>query len=581
MKIKFILFIIVFLAVGLRFYKLGKVPPSINWDEASMGFNAYMILKSGRDEFGEKFPLAFRSYDDFKPPLTVYLCALTFKFLPINEWSLRFPSAFLGSLTVILTFLLTKELFKEKQRVDYYALLAAFLLAISPWHVYFSRILFETNIAVFFVVLGIFSFLKFINDTGENNYTGKSKKQFIYGFVAALSFSLSLYTYHSARGFTPLLILSLLLVFWKKLKNVKRSLFLFSILFLLFSLPLLKLTFSSQVQRRIKSVSIFEQERKPFERSVEFLEIAQKQGVPFWLARVFYNRRIEYAKQLVIGYFSHFTPNFLFLKAGNVAMYRPAPNVGLLYLSELPFLLLGFYYLFKKKPQGFLLLVFWVLIAPIPASFTTNPPFVIRTMNFLPVLQILVAYGLINFWIDFKKQKTKKFLLVFYCFLFTSNFYYFIHQYFIHFSLENSKTWQYGYRELVETIGEQKDYNKVILFVRQRESVRETILEKAHGFLAFYLLPEPEEYLSQGGTQLCQFGTTGKMHFNNYFFYPLFCFDEKMSDEEVIELMGEDNLVIFDPLDLRDRVVGKGKHFEGIKTIKFLDDKRALELIKT
>lgn len=576
MKLKlFTLLIIVFLAVGLRFYKLGEVPPGINWDEASMGFNAHMILKSGRDEFGEKFPLSIRSYDDFKAPLTVYLGALVFKFLPINEWSLRFPSAFLGSLTVLLTFLLTKELFKEKQRADAYALLAAFLLAISPWHLSFSRVLFEANIALFFTVLGVFSFLKFVNDSE------KRKKQLIYGFIATLSFCLSLYAYHSARGFTPLLILSLLLIFWKKLKYRKKHLFLFSVLFLLFSFPLLKLTFSLQVQRRIKSVNIFEQERKPFERSVQFLEIAQKQGVPFWLARVFYNRRIEYAKQLVIGYFSHFTPNFLFLKAGNVVMYRPAANVGLLYLSELPFLLLSFYYLFKKKPQAFLILISWFLITPIPASFTTNPPFVPRVTSFLPVLQILVAYGLINFWADFKKRKAKKFLLAFYCFLFACNFFYFIHQYFIHFSLENSETWQYGYRELMRTIEEQKDYKKVIFFVRQNEIGRETILEKTHGFLAFYVLPEPEEYLREGGTQLCQFGTTGKMHFENYYFYPLFCFDEKMSDKEVIELMGEGNLVIFDPLDLQERVVGRGKNFESIRTIKFLDGRRALELIKT
>lgn len=587
----FFLILIVFLAGFLRFYKIEKIPPGINWDEASIGFNGYLISKIGRDEFGRKLPLSFRSYDDYKAPLVVYLSALVFKFLTVNEFSLRFPSAFLGTLTVLLTYFLTKELFRKSNVKYQLSLVSAFLLAVSPWHIHLSHALFEPNIAVFLITLAVLLFLKFVNAEEK-----ESKKQWIYSFLSALFFSLSLYAYHSARGLTPLLIIGGLLVFGKKFyhKNhkiylKKRYLFLFLGLFIVFSFPLLRLSFSLEVQRRMRSVSIFEQERGPLDRSIELLEVAEKQNVPFWLARVVHNRRLEYFKRLVIGYFYHFTPNFLFINAGNILMYKPAPGMGLLYVLELPFLLMGFYYLFKKKPKGFLFLVWWFLVVPAPASFTTGLPHVMRVGNFLPILQIFIAYGMVNFWQSLKKQKIKKIMFIgypvrfllygVYVLLFTLNIFYFLHQYFVHNPLENSAQWQYGYRELAEAIKKEKDYNRVIVFVRQNEFGKNTLLEKAHGFLTFYFLPDPEGYLNSGGTHLCQNGVSGEIHFEKFDFYPLLCFDKLMLDEQIVALMGENNLVVIDPLDLKRRA--SGKTYREIKKIRYLDGRPAVMLIRT
>ena len=73
MRIRKVFFFIVLLAIFLRFYQLGKNPPHLNWDEAALGYNAYSLLSTGRDEYGKSFPLSFRSFDDYKPPLYVYL----------------------------------------------------------------------------------------------------------------------------------------------------------------------------------------------------------------------------------------------------------------------------------------------------------------------------------------------------------------------------------------------------------------------------------------------------------------------------------------------------------------------------
>ena len=125
-----VLLIIVILATILRFYQLGQNPPSLDWDETAHGYNAYSILKTGRDEYAYKLPLYFRSFDDYKPP--------------------------------IYTYLIVYELFKNK----HIALLAALFLTISPWHLQFSRVAFETNSATFWSVLGTWGALKGIKSEG-------------------------------------------------------------------------------------------------------------------------------------------------------------------------------------------------------------------------------------------------------------------------------------------------------------------------------------------------------------------------------------------------------------------------------
>ena len=63
---------ILFLCFTLRFYKITQVPISLNWDEASNAYNAYSILNTAEDEYGNFLPLANRSFDDYKPPAYMY-----------------------------------------------------------------------------------------------------------------------------------------------------------------------------------------------------------------------------------------------------------------------------------------------------------------------------------------------------------------------------------------------------------------------------------------------------------------------------------------------------------------------------
>src|SRR3989304_6986104 len=83
------LVLIFLLTVLLRFVYLTYAPPSLNWDEVSQGYNAYSILKTGRDEWGRLLPLAnFRAYGDYPVALNLYLTIPFIAIFGLSEFSL-------------------------------------------------------------------------------------------------------------------------------------------------------------------------------------------------------------------------------------------------------------------------------------------------------------------------------------------------------------------------------------------------------------------------------------------------------------------------------------------------------------
>src|SRR3990172_13365559 len=133
------LVLIVIAAFALRIAAIDKVPPSLNWDEVSHGYNAYSILKSGKDEWGASFPLIFRAYGDYKLPVYIYLTAISEFFFGLNAFAVRLPSVLAGVGTVIFTYFLVKELFKNYPQLTIYNLLPAItslLVAVEPWSLF-------------------------------------------------------------------------------------------------------------------------------------------------------------------------------------------------------------------------------------------------------------------------------------------------------------------------------------------------------------------------------------------------------------------------------------------------------------
>ena len=162
-RIPVFLISIIFLSALLRLTFLGQIPMSLYWDETAAGYNAYSIVTTAKDEYGNRLPLYFRSFDDNKMPVSIYLSVIPISLFGLNEFSVRFVSAVFGVLTVLFTYLFVSELFRSTKELTKYAnpvgLLASLLLAISPWHIQLSRAGFEATVALGFIIAGAYYFL--------------------------------------------------------------------------------------------------------------------------------------------------------------------------------------------------------------------------------------------------------------------------------------------------------------------------------------------------------------------------------------------------------------------------------------
>ena len=545
-KIFIFLTLIVIIASILRLWGLGKVPASPDWDEAALGYNAYSIMQTGKDEYGEFLPVILRSFDDYKPALYAYFTIPSIAVFGLNIFAVRFPSAIFGILTVLGVFFLVKELFKKNS----ISLLSAGLLAISPWHIQFSRVAFESNVGA---ALNIFGILFFI----------KSFKKPWFLLLSALTMSLNFYMYQSEKVFVPLLIAIMIYIFRKQFFSIKKKYILISFLiFTVISLPLAHFTLTNkEALARARGVSIFSDATLVQRNAQKLVRDKENKDI---LGLVLDNRRVEIARNAVSGYLSHFDLNWLFI-TGDISRHH-APNMGLLYLWELPFLLIGIYSLlfepFDKKIKIFI--IAWFLIVPIPASVTSGVPHAVRTLNFLPTFQIFTAIGILvvvtkisNIKYQIAKIQIKYLIFALFFLFFIFNFLYYLNQYFVQQNYFTSYDWQYGYEKAVPiVIKNQEKYNKIIVS-------NQAPLDQSYMFFLFYLKYSPSLY--QEETKNSSGGFRENHKFGKYEFRPIeWEIEEKSS-----------NLFIGRPADFAPnaRFIKKVHYLDGRETIKIVGNR--------
>lgn len=444
---KFLLLLILILGFLLRFYQLGANPISLDWDEASLGYNAYSLSKTGRDEYGVKLPFEFRSFGDYKPPFYVYATVPSVIIFGLNEFAVRLPSAIFGELTILLVYFLVRQLFPSLS--NKYPLLASFLMAVSPWHIQFSRIAFEANIGLFWYLLAVYLLVK----------VSESKNYLIWSVFA---FVLAIYSYHSLRLVVPVVVLVMLIFLGKQIFQAKKILVISVLLGLLLTLPIL-LSLKSGTKARFTSVTNLTPES--LTSSIEKIEFDNQRGDFF--GKLIHNRRIIYLLGTVKGYLDHWNFSFLFLK-GDAPDRHHAPDMGMLYFIELPFVLLGLYTLiFLKKDSSLgkktVLTLFFA--APLASALTTGTPHAVRALLYLPTYQIFITFGIVKIFGRFSTDSLNKLLILKLAIimLYVFNMIYYLDMYYIHAPLEQAKSWQYGYKQVVETVEKIKSNDQKIV----------------------------------------------------------------------------------------------------------------------
>lgn len=445
-----LLILIVFIATLLRFYQLGNNPPSLDWDEVSIGYNAYSILKTGADEYGNKFPLSFRSFDDFKPPLYIYLTVPAVAVFGLSEFAVRLPAAIIGVCMIIGVYFFTLEILKksEKKCREFIALASAFFLAISPWHLQFSRAAFEGNVGICFLIFSLLFFLKGLKKAG-------------FYFLFAIFFVLSIYSYHSFRLINPILLFILCLLFYKDFWKQKINAGLSILFILLLSLPVyLSINSSQSAGARLSMVTVFS-DPELNQLSAEQVLLARKKGDI--VREIIYNRRFIFIPKIISGYLDHFNFDFLFLH-GDGGVQHHAFNMGMLYLWEFPFIVIGLFYLIKKRDKRIALIILLFLLAPLPSSITSGTPHPVRAIAMIPAFQIFAAAGFIGILSFLNKRKSGKIFIAGVIILLFINIIYYLRSYYIDTPIKYGYYWQYGNKEAIEYAkAHESEYSHIIM----------------------------------------------------------------------------------------------------------------------
>lgn len=435
MRNKILLLVILLVAFLVRFWNLQSFPVSLSHDEVAIGYNAWSILQTGKDEYGNFLPVLFRSFDDFKLPGYIYSTVLSEKIFGLNEFAVRFPSAFLGVLTVLALYFLVQEITlyyikpKENSLFTYLPLTTAGFLAISPWHINFSRAAFESNGSVFFIVIAVFFLFYSIR-----------KKNFI--VFSAISAGCAIYFYYTARILLPLISIIFFLTYRDIFLKNKKWIVIFYVVLGVTLLPIIPSMFSSGLSR-VNQVSIFNDKTltNPYSEQV----VRDNNNI---ISKLIYNRRIAYFQQFSDNYLRNFAPDFYFVSGTG--------PMGLLYLWELPFFLFGIYLIARAKEKWKWIILAWFFTVPLVGGLTTGQPNALRTLANAPMASLFSAMGILGFFYTIKHTKIQKFMSILIAIIIIFFFVRFMGLYFRYYPNYNALSWGDGHKQMVSVITQKK-----------------------------------------------------------------------------------------------------------------------------
>lgn len=432
LKPRYLLVLICILFFITRLYKIDQIPPSVYWDEASIGYNAYSLAQDGKDEWGKFLPIHFRAFGEFKLPVYIYSVVPFVKIFGLNEFTVRFPAVFYSLATVLLTYMLTKKIFKDEQ----IGIWSSFLLTISPWFFIFSRTGYEATAGLMFYLLGIYLFFKL----------SKDKYYLIFSIIA---FIISAYSYNSFRIIIPLTVF-ILTIFERNslMHNLKGNLqiVLISLTFILISIiPIYRLYKYDGGNLRLQTVAI--------KNKSEFFS----------------------------NYLSHFNPKFLFI-GGDKNLRSQQKGFGQLYTPDFVLILIGLTYIIGRKSKRSILFPLLLLLGPMPAALTKESPHALRSLSVAPFYSILSASGIFYIRNKIKVNYLEIFFIAFFLVFFARYFINFLNVY----PTESLLDWQYPYK--IFYLDYQNKFSSFDHIIISDEYAQPYI------FALFYLKYNPEEF---------------------------------------------------------------------------------------
>ncbi|MFH0773504.1 MAG: glycosyltransferase family 39 protein [bacterium] len=372
---------IVFIAFITRIYLVDRAPSGILIDEASFGYNAYSILKTGKDEHGVSFPMVFKAFGDQKLPAYAYASVPFIKLLGLNNLAVRFPSVLAGTALAGIVFLLLIEIGFSIP----ISFIGGLVTATSPWSIIISRFGFESNFGLMFFMLGYFFIFK-----------SYKKNSIVFAVLAGFCLGITLYSYVAFKLITPVILVGLLGIQYFTKSNKNKIWAIVFVTFLISIIPILITVFSSQTTARFTQIGLNYNTGLKMEIDENRAFCGTK--LPKLLCYASSNKPLFYLRTYLHRYITGLSPSYLFLDGDVEYKYLNVDHFGSFYVWLLPFYFFGFAYLWKKIKARSLtlqekLLILGLLISPLPTLLVSGPQKV-RISALFPFISLVIMYGI-------------------------------------------------------------------------------------------------------------------------------------------------------------------------------------------
>ncbi len=494
-SILIILAVLLCVSAMLRLYELGKFPVGFQIDEASLGYNAYSLLQTGKSDEGKFLPLYVDIFGDNRPSGYHFLAIVPVAIFGLSEFSTRLPGAVFGLLSIIPFYFLTLYLSKDRK----VALVSALFLSIAPWHTVLSRASAETVVALFLIIAGFYFLLKSLGN--------QSRKTLI---IAAICLISSFFFYHTPRVFVPLMFIATTLLFYKNLLLKKHRTYTYYYATVLFLVCIASFSLVFLIKGgagRFTQVNVFSHPETQLVLAEQYREDGTF-GVGPLSARFFHNKVVNFGFDYTANYLEYFSGDFLFISGGLPNWYE-VDRMGLLHIFQAPFLLIGALLLVAKRTRLSFFPLIWILLSPIVAALTIDDiPNLQRAIVLFPMLDFVAAYGVVGVLV-FLRRKIKWAAIIIICLVVLYSEAYFLHQYFIHGKAHRTWYRNNGFAEMMSKVNESYDtYDKIVI----------TKTGGGYPLVLFYSQYNPAKYIEEGSPKDPDYKGFGK-----FIFVPIEC----------------------------------------------------------
>ena len=405
MKTKYILFSLFILFILIRLPFLDQL--NLLHDERDIVLSGWSIAKTGKDLFGNPFPLVFANISPNNPLIAIYFAALWFLIIPVKSvFFARLPFLLISALVVFISFKLIKFITGDDKK----SLITTAVLCFNPWIFHITRLALDIPLALVFLFGGILLYLK--------------KKK----FLALILFFLTAFTYQGLRLLLPFLLIYLEMFFLIQQKSWKSFAFnsFKNLLFIILLIVIASFLEPGISKNRLSEIIFFD-----FQKNAETVDFRRITSIaPLQLSRLFDNKITVAFDEVVFNLSKGIDISYLF-KSGDYSAINANAVTGQFLFINIIFYFIGIISLGKKSNNYDYYVLGFILLGMIPAILSTHGlSFSIRAVLSSLGFSYLISLGIIFSVQILKNNKNKIYPIVAVLSIFFINLSYFIYGYY-------------------------------------------------------------------------------------------------------------------------------------------------------